>query len=434
MSEGYGGAMSRREVIPILILVLLSSAAPLVGGQTYYTPLELSFTVYSDGYVAVDYYADVDPTRPRVNVSLFGSQYLDILVEDQDELPLDYSPIEWGLSIDTLGAISVLVSYVTTDLTSKEGRIWTFTASAPIPSSITLPEGATIVSLIVIPLAMSSTDGGIVLTMPEGELEVAYTLGVVGTREHALAVIRDAEETIETIKAEDVKTTEADGLLQRARDAFNNELYAEAERLAKEAKASALSSREAASSAHEAIGDARDAINAADQAGRTVGLEQARNLLQEAEDAYAAGDYPGARTLAEDAQSTAAGAEAPSTGGGLPPWLLASMGAVAIGAAAFFMWRRRPEPAGAPQSFDLEAIFEEHPRMRIDDKEVIRYLAGIGGEAFAAEIRDRFDIPRTSLWRMIRRLEREGVVEAHSVGGQSLVRISPRYRKEGDGG
>ena len=57
--------------------------------QTYYTPLGLSFTVYADGYTAVDYFADVDPTRSRVNVTLFGSLYVDTLVEDQDGLLLD---------------------------------------------------------------------------------------------------------------------------------------------------------------------------------------------------------------------------------------------------------------------------------------------------------------------------------------------------------
>jgi hypothetical protein len=32
---------------------------------------------------------------------------------------------------------------------------------------------------------------------------------------------------------------------------------------------------------------------------------------------------------------------------------------------------------------------------------------------------------------MIRRLEGEGVIEVEAVGGQSLVRISPKYRSGG---
>jgi uncharacterized membrane protein len=65
----------------------------------------------------------------------------------------------------------------------------------------------------------------------------------------------------------------------------------------------------------------------------------------------------------------------------------------------------------------------------MDDKEVIRFLAQNRGETFAAEVRDRFDIPRTSLWRMIRRLEGEGIIEVATIGGQSLIRLDSSYRQ-----
>jgi uncharacterized membrane protein len=86
---------------------------------------------------------------------------------------------------------------------------------------------------------------------------------------------------------------------------------------------------------------------------------------------------------------------------------------------------------GAPTRFHLDRLFEEHPQLRIDDKEVLRFIAESGGEIFAAELRERFKVPRTSLWRMIRRLEREEVVEVSSVGGQSLVKIGENYREGG---
>ena len=65
----------------------------------------------------------------------------------------------------------------------------------------------------------------------------------------------------------------------------------------------------------------------------------------------------------------------------------------------------------------------------MDDKEVVRYIAENRGELFANEIRERFDIPRTSLWRMIRRLKEKEILEERKVGGQSLVSIHRRYRK-----
>jgi uncharacterized membrane protein len=96
-----------------------------------------------------------------------------------------------------------------------------------------------------------------------------------------------------------------------------------------------------------------------------------------------------------------------------------------------FIRLRKPAPRTLKYKYDLDALFEANPYLRLDDKEVLRFLADAGGEAFAAEVRDRFDVPRTSLWRMIRRLEGEGVIEVEAVGGQSLVRISPKYRSGG---
>ena len=82
--------MLSRRGYSLLFLTLILAFSPFhVIAQTYYTPLGLSFTVYADGYTAVDYFADVDPTRSRVNVTLFGSLYVDTLVEDQDGLLLD---------------------------------------------------------------------------------------------------------------------------------------------------------------------------------------------------------------------------------------------------------------------------------------------------------------------------------------------------------
>jgi uncharacterized membrane protein len=403
---------------------------PYASCQELYTPRELTFVVYQDGYVAVDYYVDVDPTKAMVNVTIFGYQCLDLMVEDQDGLPLDSSPSDSVLTIDALGSASVLVSYVTMDLTGKAGQIWSLTAKTPISSVIFLPVGATIVSLNTVPLAMGSVDGTLMITMPAGELEVKYKISLEGTREHALLVIRDAESYVQEVKAGGVITKEADNLLQKANQAFEAVNYTGAERLAEQAKASALNTEKAASSASSAMDAADTAISAAEQAGRTVGLEEAKSLSQQAEIAYASGEYMEAKALAEQAQSKAASAVMPEKGGIPFTWIGIILG-IAAAAVIAFIRLRKPAPRTLKYKYDLDALFEANPYLRLDDKEVLRFLAEAGGEAFAAEVRDRFDVPRTSLWRMIRRLEGEGIVEVEAVGGQSLVRISPKYRSGG---
>lgn len=99
--------------------------------------------------------------------------------------------------------------------------------------------------------------------------------------------------------------------------------------------------------------------------------------------------------------------------------------------AAVFMFQKRKTPEQEPveEEIDLELLFSDHPEFRLDDKEALRFMAEHGGEAFAHEIRERLDIPRTSAWRMIQRLQRYEVVEERKIGGQSLISIVDQYRR-----
>jgi len=422
-----------RRALAFLILLSLIASTPLAVGQEYYSPNELSFTVYDDGYVVVDYTVDVDPTMVRVNVSLFGSLYQNMLILDQDLLILDSTPSGDGLTIDTLGAISASIWYETTDLTGKAGQIWTFVVSTLINSTILLPEGSTIISLSEVPLEMGSLDGRVLLTMSVGDLEISYTVGVVGSREHALAILNDAESTIEAIQVTGVLTPDADDLLESAYSAYDAGLYSDAEQLAEQAKNSAEGTAADASAASLAIEDANSAIVDADEDERTEGLEDAQDKIADAESSYALGDYTGALGLAEEAQDLAESATRKGSGSNMLLYAGLVVAVGGVGAAYMLMGRSKKAPEAQAVSFDLDKLFGEHPNLRMDDKEVIRFLAQNRGETFAAEVRDRFDIPRTSLWRMIRRLEGEGIIEVATIGGQSLVRLDSRYKQGGTG-
>jgi len=82
-----------------------------------------------------------------------------------------------------------------------------------------------------------------------------------------------------------------------------------------------------------------------------------------------------------------------------------------------FAWRRR-KPS-------IEKIFEAHPYLRQEERDVLIFLAENDGKAFESEIRKRFpDIPRTSLWRLVRRLEKEEIVKIRRVGLENLVELN----------
>ena len=63
------------------------------------------------------------------------------------------------------------------------------------------------------------------------------------------------------------------------------------------------------------------------------------------------------------------------------------------------------------------------PYLRGEDRNLLDYLCEKEGTAFESEIRNKFILPRTSLWRLIKRLEREELVEVRKVGGQNLIKL-----------
>ena len=426
----------RRIALSFVVLVVLGGI-PAAFAQEDYTPSELSFIVYSDGYIGVDYTIDVDPTLVQVNVTLFGEIYLDMLIEDQDGTGLDYANIPDGITIDTIGSITAYVSYFTTDLTSKVGQIWSLNITIPISLTILLPEDTTLIYSNVLPNEIGSLNGNPYVIMPSGDINIEYTIGPVGTHEHAHTLINDAENTINTIKAEGILVPAAEAKLQQAKDSFEEEKYIEAEQYASQAKSLAQETQTTANNVQNKISQAESAIKSATNAGRTVGIDTAQNLLQEAETSYELGNYTDAQDFADQASNSASNATKPEDLGdeGIPyTWILGGLGIAALAAGGYIFTRKKPEKTiqiEMKKEYDLEKMMSDYPHLRVDDKEVLRFIASKGGESFAAEIRDRFEIPRTSLWRMIRRLEGEEVIEVNNIGGQSLVRLNSKYVSEG---
>jgi uncharacterized membrane protein len=73
---------------------------------------------------------------------------------------------------------------------------------------------------------------------------------------------------------------------------------------------------------------------------------------------------------------------------------------------------------------NIKKTLNANPQLMKDDKAVLEFLAEKGGQAFEAEIRERFpDMPRTSLWRLIKRLEKNEIVEVKKIGLENQVSI-----------
>jgi uncharacterized membrane protein len=99
-------------------------------------------------------------------------------------------------------------------------------------------------------------------------------------------------------------------------------------------------------------------------------------------------------------------------------YLIAAVAVViAVVLSALLIVRRRRGPS-------VDKILKANPQLKKEDKDVLEFLAGKGGKAFEAEIRERFpDMPRTSLWRLVRRLERLEIVEVKKIGLENQVQL-----------
>ena len=76
-----------------------------------------------------------------------------------------------------------------------------------------------------------------------------------------------------------------------------------------------------------------------------------------------------------------------------------------------------------PQSLDPESIFKVKQDLREDDKEIINFLSANGGQAYESELRKKFLQPRTTMWRAVKRLERQGIVDVVEKDLQNLVKL-----------
>ena len=72
--------------------------------------------------------------------------------------------------------------------------------------------------------------------------------------------------------------------------------------------------------------------------------------------------------------------------------------------------------------YNLESVMSDDD-VREDDKEIIKFIHENGGEALESELRKKFLQPRTTMWRAVKRLERQGKIEIIKKDQQNLVKL-----------
>ena len=112
---------------------------------------------------------------------------------------------------------------------------------------------------------------------------------------------------------------------------------------------------------------------------------------------------------------------------------IGGIAAAAIAAAVVIIKRKSRTPESSitvkeseqhkPQSLDPQSIFKAKQDLREDDKEIINFLSANGGQAYESELRKKFLQPRTTMWRAVKRLERQGIIEIEKKDLQNIVKL-----------
>ncbi len=456
--------------------------APAFAQQQDYTSESLFIALFANGDALIEYDVSIeDPLDEEIRIELFGvTRINDLIVVDFEDELVDYnigeSPNE--IVLNTPGVSNVRISYTTPDLANRQQGIWTFSINATTGLIVRLPPDSVLVDTEPIPV-VKTVNGQPLLTFSKpGSVTVSYAIGVLGTEDQANIAIQLAGVAITETRGQhpDIVLAAAEDLLQRAMDARDDRMFGEAEELAGQANDAAVNAGGDYVAAQSAIASADGQIDRAAGEGRDVAA--ARQLLEQANSEFAGGDYVAARDSADDA--TAAIGDRPPEPQMPASVIIAAAAAAAGGIGVLVFLRMRKPPAQQLQRKDLPKvsnssrvvaairppemkemeepdseeeplevssvqaepgtipesqidksvlgrivgrIIEERPHLRPEDQQVLTFLAEKEGAAFESEIRTKFQLPKTTIWRLVKRLEREELVEIRKAGGQNLIKL-----------
>ena len=109
----------------------------------------------------------------------------------------------------------------------------------------------------------------------------------------------------------------------------------------------------------------------------------------------------------------------------------AAVAIVAIAAIAVKMKNKPKQIVSTSQTtvleknepFNIEKVLEM-PDLREDDKEIIKFIHENGGSALESDLRKKFLLPRTTMWRAVKRLERYELIEITKKDQQNLIKLT----------
>jgi hypothetical protein len=452
-----------------------------------YTPDSIFMALFANGDALVEYdITTTNPVADKISVKLFGNNISELIVTDLDDKILPFKITAPGqIEITPGGATGARISYLTPDLVNKDKNTWTFTIATSVDVAIKMPADSVVIDYGSNVPSLLTVGSQTLFTFKAGNIRFSYIIGVLGTEDQANIMIKAAGAAISLAKSDhrDIVLSEEQTLLDNAVAAKNDKRFGDAVKLARQASDQVQIKIGEYSQAQKAISDASEQITQAASQGRDT--SHAASLLDSANSEFSQGKYPEAKTTATQAVSAIGTAPQFPTllsttiigvgvvaGGGAGAYLLIFRRKRVTSKPAEVTHDQGQEPssisthsfleqqeqegqesqtpeepidsepsslsvgsakelAGIPESQTdtgllgkiVAKIIEEKPHLRPEDRDVLGFLAEKEGAAFESEVRTRFSLPKTTVWRLVKRLEREELVEIRKAGGQNLIKL-----------
>ena len=375
-------ADARRTVyVSFTIFILLWSAT--VTATDEFQVESTNLQIYRDGLVRVTQTLIVNETLPAVTLPLLNSSVDNFIVLDENQTVLDYEVDGTNLTVFTLGATSVSLQYDTNSLTMKDAEVWTFLVDTPYNLTVQLPEESTVVYLSEPPTAIDTEGNKITLSLFPSQWEISYVFPLTPPADFQISDLQVTPSEVEAGEevTVSVKITNVGGQT----GSYTLQLL----------------------------------INQTIEDTKTVIVEEGASTTTEFKIIK---QTPGTYNIEIDGlvdEFTVSAASSNGSPSDLIPieyLVAAAAAAAAIIFVVYFLFRRR--------GYNIEKIFKMHPRLNKEEKSVIEFLAENEGKAFESQIRERFpDIPRTSLWRLVKRLEKLEIIRVKKIGLENQVEL-----------
>ncbi len=134
--------------------------------------------VYSDGAVSVNQTLTLPNNLTSLYVPLLTAEVGDIVVVNQAGGTVSYQLNEANMTVYSLGATEVKITYDTDALTNKTGGAWTVSFTSPFNATVILPAQSTILSLSGAPTSVSTSSASPVVVLAPGSWTIGYGLSL----------------------------------------------------------------------------------------------------------------------------------------------------------------------------------------------------------------------------------------------------------------